>query len=204
MNKALVLLALLLGPLYAQQGNAVRVSVGPPPDAFESIIYYSGTSPVTICKALSKVADSTITVSAASNAAAVSFTATAHNLGDFANGSIFHPLVKITGGTGNWTAVNGVWRATPTSADAFTIAVNSSGFGALTGTLVVTTQAPRLNAPVWSIGTFVYDGSSNLVGLSWAAGPSTSTSIGAGVTILNGGSTGLAFACSAKANRGDQ
>jgi|GEM_PF-3444987 len=71
------------------------------------------------------------TVTAASNANPVSFTSTAHGQ----TGSI---SISIGGATGSWTSVNGTFTGTVTSANTFTIPVDSTGFGALTGSLVVT------------------------------------------------------------------
>lgn len=72
---------------------------------------------------------STITISAATNANPVVFTANAHGLstGDG---------ITISGGTGNWAAVNGSWTITVTGANTFSIPVDSTTFGAITGTLV--------------------------------------------------------------------
>jgi hypothetical protein len=103
--------------------------------------------------------------SAASNANPVSFTATAHG---FDTNSL--PLVTISGGTGNWAAVNGTWTATITGANTFTIPVNSTTFGAVSGTLLVTTYAPLTNVAVWSVKKFVYDGSNNLIWSGWVGG----------------------------------
>jgi hypothetical protein len=131
--------------------------------AVQTLLYYSGSNLQYQCTAKStQPKTATITVSAASNANPVSFTATAHNLFYTATSTVL-PIVNITGGTGNWAAVNGNWVATPTSANAFTIPVDSTAFGALTGTLVVTTLSPRLTDAVWKVETFQYDGSNNLL-----------------------------------------
>lgn len=72
---------------------------------------------------------SSITISAATNANPVVFTSNSHGLstGDG---------ITISGGTGNWTAVNGSWTITVTGANTFSIPVDSTAFGAVTGTLV--------------------------------------------------------------------
>jgi len=185
--KMKMLIALFLASLtYAQTQ---------PPIAVEQIAFYSGTNLQYLCVARSNQAlVRTVTVSAASNASPVSFTATAHGFNYVSTGSI-KPVVKITGATGMWAPINGVWTATPTSANAFTIAIDSTGFGALTGTLVVTTLAPSINALVWSIQQNYYDGSGNWLGAAWAANPG-----GAAATQLVAGSSAYNLACASRAS----
>lgn len=81
---------------------------------------------------------SSVTISAATNAAVVELTSTAHGLstGDG---------ITISGATGNWTAINGSWTITVTGVNTFTIPVNSTTFGALTGTPVYPAR-PTLTA----------------------------------------------------------
>lgn len=161
---------------------------GPPPFATQVLSDYSGTDLVYTGYAMSNSGESTVTVSAASNANPVSFTATAHGFNFVGAAATMLPVVRITGATGNWTPINGVWVATPTSANAFTIAVDSSGFGALTGTLVVTTLAPRTSQPVWSISKNVYTAGGVLVWTGWAALPA-----GVNCRDLVSGSIAMAF-----------
>lgn len=73
-------------------------------------------------------------VSAATNANPVVFTTTTHYL---TSGQ----QVKITGGTGAWAAVNGTFAVTVISPTTFSIPVNSTAFGALAGSVVVTVPA---------------------------------------------------------------
>lgn len=203
MNKLALFVITLACVLKAQDGLATNDSQGSPFAAYEKLIYSDGSGNVTyMCVAKSSVGNSngstiptTVTVTAASNANPVSFTATAHNIGDYGNlGATVTPIVKITGGTGNWSVINGTWTATPTSANAFTIPVDSTSLGALTGTLVVTTMGPRHNNPVWSIFHQTVDGSSNTTSIGWAQRPG-----GAGVLDLKGGVTGYSFKCSERA-----
>lgn len=203
MNRILLLafVALqLVSEVLAQDGVSVNVSRGAPYTAYQTILYYSGANVIYACYAPSKTsAPSTITVSAASNASPVSFTATAHGFGDYAtNGATGTPVVKITGYTGNWAPLNGVWSIITTSANAFTIAIDSSGYGAVTGTAVFTTQSPLWNTPVWSIQAFVYSGA-NLLFSGWATAHP-----GAGTAQLYGGTTGPAFTCSSRTSYGYQ
>lgn len=72
-----------------------------------------------------------ISISSATNANPVVFTtATAHGL---TSGERY----TISGATVGWTGVNGVFVVTVLSTTTFSIPVNSTGFGALSGTLVV-------------------------------------------------------------------
>lgn len=180
--------------LFAQSGQPVNQSSGPPPAATQSLRYFSGSSLIYACTALSSQPGqpATLTVTAASNANPVSLTITAHGIGDYANlGATVNAILQISGGTGNWTAINGTFTATVTSANAVTIPVNSTAFGALTGTLVVTTTAPLLAAPVWAIQKFWWDGSSpaNPIADAWLA-----------KTSAHGSSTAYDKGCSSRAS----
>jgi hypothetical protein len=70
-----------------------------------------------------------VPISAASNANPVSLTSTAH---DLATGD----RITISGGTGNWAAINGRFTVTRTGTNTFTIPVDSTTFRARTGTVV--------------------------------------------------------------------
>lgn len=178
---------------WGQDGTPMNNTLGPPYVAYQTIAYNVTGATSYVCRAKSDRV-STVTVTAASNANPVSFTST-HNFGDWTNlGATVTPTVTISGGTGNWTAVNGNWTATPTASTSFTIPVNSTGFGALTGTLVVTTMSPRLNVAQWSVYKIMYDSGGYFSGIGWAQLPG-----GLSSTVLRGSSTGFAFACSARA-----
>lgn len=190
--KRVILLFALACVCFAQSDSPiVTTSLGLPNLGYQQILVYSGGLLGYVCYAASTQNTQTVAVSAASNANPVSFTATAHGF-DYQSGATALPSVRITGGTGNWTAINGIWVATPTSANAFTIPVNSTAFGALTGTLVVTTRAPLTTSSAWAIQHLVYDGSSNLVSTGWASDTSKSD--------LQGGSPAFRFACASRAN----
>lgn len=184
----LVLFVCLALSLTGQQAPPVNQSAGSPPFGVQTIFDYAGgTNPVYIGVALSDQGrDSTISVSAASNANPVSFTANAHGF-DYQAQATVTPVICITGATGNWTPINGCFAATPTSANAFTIPVDSTTFGALTGTLVVLTRSPLVSSPVWAITKNVYSGSS-ILWSGWAALPS-----GAGSSNMSAGSTATRF-----------
>lgn len=78
------------------------------------------------------VAVASVSISSATNANPVVFTtATNHYL---TSGQ----RITISGATGSWVPVNGSFVVTVISATTFSIPVDSSGFGALTGTLIIT------------------------------------------------------------------
>jgi hypothetical protein len=160
------LLGALLPLAIAQTGAPVNQVAGPPPQALETLYAYSGGYLSYICYAYSlQPVSASISISAASNASPAEFTSASHSFDLYAT-----PQVTVSGGTGNWVAVNGTWTATITGVNTFTVPVDSSLFGAVTGTLVFTTQAPRKAQAVWAVQMFRYDGSNNLVGTYWAGG----------------------------------
>ena len=77
----------------------------------------------------------------------------------------------------------------PTSANALATDVDTTTFGAVTGTPVVTTRAPKVTDKVWAVQSLVTDPSGNLTILAWPV-------IISG-TALTGGTTAFKFACTA-------
>lgn len=102
---------------YARYGDTIEVHPAPSSSSYTYVIRYWKVPEV----------KATVTITAASNAAAVVFTAVAHGLetGDY---------LTIRKGTGNWVGVNGRNQAvTKVSADTFSIAVDSTAYGVFTG-----------------------------------------------------------------------
>jgi len=171
----LAIVVMLLGSvigLKAQDGAAVNLSQGPPYVGYQKLFFYSGTNVEYICYSKNVVNQSTITVTAATAAGPGVFTATGHG---FELGSA--PRVNVSGGTGNWAPANGVWILSPIDADTFTLRdptsgtqLDTTGFGAVTGTIRVSTSAPRSTHNIWNIQKFRYDGSNNVTGIFWAVG----------------------------------
>ena len=159
--------------LFAQQGQPVNQSAGPPPQATQQLNDFSGTKMLYSCIALSDQGrDQTLpATSSATNANPVEFTlASAHGIGDFTNlGATVSPVVTISGGTGNWEAVNGTWVATVTATTKITIPVDSTTFGAIAGTIVVTTRSPLFASPVWAIQKLFYNTSDSPIAIMWLA-----------------------------------
>ncbi|HXI85266.1 MAG TPA: hypothetical protein VNL17_14390 [Verrucomicrobiae bacterium] len=142
----------------------------------QTINAFSGANLTSSCYARSVDPNSgirkntSVAVSAATNASPVVLTSTGHG---FALGS--RPNVTIAGGTGNWTAINGTFTATVVDANTFSIPVDSTAFGALAGTITFTTTAPRSTQAEWAVKLFAYDGSGNNIGAFWMNGISSMT-----------------------------
>jgi len=166
--KILFVLAVSVCAWAQEQGSPVNQVDGPPVTALQAVLGYSGTNLVYTCYARSVLQNRTsrsVSISAATNNNPVVFTSNTHG---FAIGS--RPSVTISGGTGNWTAINGTSVATVVDANSFSIAVDSTSFGALTGTITFTTTAPRLTVAEWSVKKLTYDGSNNLIFVGWQGG----------------------------------
>lgn len=164
----------------------MNISAGAPPLGYTQVLPDSSTVTYT-CVARSYQGPNTprarikVSISAATNANPVVFTSTGHG---FPISS--RPSVTISGGTGNWTAINGVWGdpgttnaanpATVIDANTFSIPVNSTAFGALTGTITFTTTAPRLTVGEWAVKKLVTSGGGNLIWVGWLGGDSGYTS----------------------------
>jgi hypothetical protein len=158
---------LFAGALLAQTGAEVSISQLPAPQPGQIVYGYSGANLVYACYSKSAWQQSgPISISAATNANPVVFTSTGHG---FNVNSL--PAVVVSGGTGNWTAVNGSFTATIIDANTFSIPVNSTSLGTLTGTLTFTTTAPRTNQKQWAVQMYYYS-SNNLVFAAWLNGSS--------------------------------
>ena len=164
---------LLLAAMALQAQTEMRLSQRNPDVGYQMILTYSGTSLLYLCKAASiQPTSPAISIASATNASPVVFTVSG---GHGFNASSL-PLVTISGGTGNWTAVNASLTATILSSTTFSVAVDSTSFGAVSGTLVFTTRAPRTTSSIWSVQKFVYDGSANMIWSGWVGGtPSYTT-----------------------------
>ena len=99
-----------------------------------------------------------VPLTAATNANPVQFTAVSNGLDPGKNQGLglpssIGPQITISGGTGAWAAVNGTWPATKVDADHFTIPVNTTALGTVSGTLVASGAPPIIHALVNSIST---------------------------------------------------
>ncbi len=111
--------------------------------AFTIAQFISGSTDPAQPGRLRLTASAVFTITAATNANPVVFTKTAHGL---TTGTV----ITLFGGTGAWSAVNGSFVITSTGANTFSIPVDSTAFGALTGTITASglpfTATPAFNA----------------------------------------------------------
>lgn len=175
------LLAVLLLPilfllpflLWGQEGSTVNQTPGPPNVPYQILLFYSGSNLEYICLGRSENSTTSAAISSATAANPGVFTSTGH--GFFTTSAIATPVISISGATGSWVPANGTWIMLPIDANTFNIrnrttgvALDTTGFGALTGTVTLSSRAPRTNQYQWSISKLTYDGSSNLTGKFWA------------------------------------
>lgn len=153
--------------LFAQSqpgSTDITINTGPSRNGYQSVFGYSAGNLIYECQAISvnqSRSNTRVSISAATNANPVVFTSTGHGFD-----TNTRPKVTISGGTGNWTAVNGEFVATIVDANTFSIPVNSTAFGALAGTVVFTTMAPRTTVAEWAVTLYSYDGSNQLVNIA--------------------------------------
>lgn len=192
--KALSVLLFAPAFLVAQSDSPVTTaSDGLPSIGYQRIMTYATTNLIYECVAASAQAPSTVTVTAATNTNPVVFTATAHGF-DFQTAATTTPAIFISGATGSWTGINGLWIATPTSANAFSIPVDSTAFGSFSGqNITVTTLAPRTNQKIWAIQALKYNASNVVIWKGWAVDTSGTT-----LAQLQGGSPAFKFACASE------
>ncbi len=152
--------------------SEVRISPKPSDTPYTTILGgYSGSNATYICVANSQQPTSgSISIASATAASPIVFTVTAGH--GFALNTLNLPTVTISGGTGNWAAVNGTWTATPILSTTFSVAINGAAFGAVTGSLVYTTRAPLLTSRIWSVRALSYDAGGNLAFAGWSNGTS--------------------------------
>jgi hypothetical protein len=161
---SLLILVCLSAALFAQEGTRVVNTDGPPFDRYTKIYSTVGNT-LYVCwaKATAPVTSVAFTSISAANPAV--FASSGHGFDLNTN-----PTVTISGGTGSWAAINGTRSVTVIDANSFSIAVDTTGFGAVTGTVVVTTGAPRLQNKIWQVRKIVSDVSGNPVADMWAVG----------------------------------
>lgn len=167
--KKLLVCGLAAVCLFAQSqpgATDVNINEGAGRNGYQTVYAYSGGNVTYECQAISVNSSRLnirVAISAASNANPVVFTSTGHG---FHVNSNARPKVLISGGTGNWTAVNGEWTATVIDANTFSIPVNSTSFGALAGSVMFATTAPRMTVAEWAVKLYAYDGSNNVINIA--------------------------------------
>lgn len=163
------LLLLIFATLAAWAQTEVITAQKNAAEGYQFIAFNDGTNITTLCKARSlQSTSSAISVASATNANPVVLTIS----GGHGLSTNFRPQITISGGTGNWTAINGTFTATPINTTTLSIAVNSTTFGALAGTVTFTTRSPRITQPVWNVAQYVYSGGI-FVGSAWYGGSSS-------------------------------
>ncbi len=131
-------------------GSPVIVSDAPPRDFYTRVFYVSSGDIYTCVTSSIQTVQYTMTLTSTVGGATTSLVFSAgHGIHPDAS-----PKFTITGGTGTWVAANATWKATYVNSTTFTIALDSSGLGAVAGTLVVKSSAPRLTQPVWAVSRY--------------------------------------------------
>lgn len=191
-----MILCVSIAVIGLSQGQSVRFGEQPADLGEQTINVYSSNLLVYQCKAPSRSPTlNTITITTVSNANPGIMTATAHGF-DYPSQATVTILVYISGFTGGWTGLNGLHVLTPSSANALTTDVDTSGFGAFGAqTPTVVTYANKTTALTWAIKKFVYDGSNNYLFSGWAAGAVDATATSGQLT---GGQTQHNFACASR------
>lgn len=170
MLKRSLLLLFFCDALFAQP--VTRLSQAPTDIAYQRVNAYDGSHNI-ISTCYSPAIDITgirartnVSISAASNANPVVFTSTG-------NGFTLNtrPLITIKGATVGWVTVNGTFTATVIDANTFSIPIDSSAFGALSGTLSFLTTAPRQTVAEWGVIRYFYAaGTSDQISSVWLGG----------------------------------
>lgn len=163
--KVLWIILGLSSALFGQVGQTVNVSQLAPPVLTTVYSFYNGSSLLEYQCASRNQSKSTLTITNATAATPGVFTIVGH--GFYVATASIRPKVIIQGATGDWAVVNGTWLLVPVDADTFTLTNPSTGVsldtlgigGAISGTVTLTTRAPRINEGVWTIFRVLYNGS---------------------------------------------
>jgi hypothetical protein len=128
-----------------------------------SLLQYSCEAPPVVAQTSVSKADSTLTNIVVSSNVGTVTTASAHSLWVGA-------LVTVSGSS--TTALNGTYViASVPSTTSYTIATSGVSNATYTTGLVISTSSPLYTAPTWRVKSFRYDGSNNLISVSFS-GPS--------------------------------
>lgn len=193
--KLLLLLTISAVAVFAQPDSpVVTLSGADPAVGYQNIYTFLGTNITYRCRAASRQDVQTLpTVSAWTNANPTVLTITGHAF-DYQSAATTLPVITITGGTGGSTIINGTFVFTPTGANTGSIAVDATAGGALAGTFVVTTRAPRTTGKYWSIIRYIEDANGSTIWSGWATDPTK--------VPTPGGSPGYSFACASRTSYG--
>ena len=165
-----IFLLFLLAAVAFSQGAAVNQVSGAPPNNQVQQLFYTGANIQYLCVADAqqqptqfKVSDKTLTqIVVSTNVGTITFSST----------SYLWVGARITVSGSTTAALNGTYTVTGVSAATATITTAAVGDATYNNAaMVITTNAPLLNKPVWAIEVFTY-ASSLMSGAYWAGGPS--------------------------------
>lgn len=148
------------------EGPNTNATIGPPVTAFSYADTFTGSNLTVHCIARSHGPLTTMTVTSVTNASPGVFTTSA-------NGFQGGELVTVANVS---NVPNGTYQVVVISGTTFSLEDPNTGAAVNTTSAstggTITTDAPLLNQPVWSIQYFTWSGS-NAVRVSWAQGDAT-------------------------------
>ncbi len=175
-------IALVIGAVsaFGQEGQPVNVSISNPLVSWTSILKYSGTDLITICKARSQQPTATFIIAGATpyeltSIVVLTNVGTVTTVSD--HGLNIGDKVTVAGATVD-TDLNAIYKiATVATSKTFTIATVSVANATYNeATLKFTTQAPRTTMPIWGIEKLTYVASA-VTSIKWANGTSAPNQI---------------------------
>lgn len=164
MKKIVFAVLLLVGSLSAQEGTLVTQTDGPPRDFYTKYFFASGTT-IYACSTKASGELTSQSVSAITNASPAVLTIAGHGFNTSAK-----PQVTVSGGITNWAPINSTFIATVIDGNTLSIALDTTTFGAVTGTILLKTTAARTTRPVWAVQKLDSDVGGNPVAAQWALG----------------------------------
>jgi hypothetical protein len=168
MNKFLLVFfaAVWLASAQTPTASQVAISEEPPRDFFTKLYYKTGNDTY-YCVSKSQTALPTTIAHSSITTGAASIVTVAGGHGLHINTS---PQVTIKGATLTWAGLNGTFKVTVLDSTSFSVPFNSSALGAVTGTVVMTTTAPRTSSPIWAVTKITTDAVGNPLSDLWANG----------------------------------
>ena len=166
--KKLVFIIALSVALVAQVPTPIVQ--GNPNGATQTLFFYTGGGDLEyICEANSTAALTQLPTATGGTAAnPIVITSTAHGI-HYTATEVMNAVVYISGGTGDWAGINGAHRVTPTSANAFSIAVNGGAYAAFgSQSLTISSRSPRVTLPIWRVKRFQYSATGVLSTIAWS------------------------------------
>lgn len=157
------LMALLASSLFAQvDGTTVSLSQGSAPVGYQLVSGYR-----------------TISITSCTKATPMICTTVAHGI---AINKTFTGVISGATGSG-WTAINAYWTATVVTATTISIAVDSSGFGTLAGTIIFTTENIAYTCTSQSYNNTRLNNTPVAISAISKANPGVVTSVGHGFPV---------------------